>query len=127
MEHDHCSCMMLIRKHTLHYRSKDQSGNLVLPLCKAGFTVALIGYDLAPQVTLTQIVDECCKGVALIALRHPHAQLVIGGHSCGAHLAASLMYAKWGEYGLRECPLKGMYMHLVHGLGLCVSLFELTC
>ena len=105
------------------YCSKEESANLVLPLCKAGLTVAVIGYDLAPQVTLTQIVDECCKAIALIVSRHPNAQLAVGGHSCGAHLAASLMYTKWEEYGLGECPLKGA--HTSRGRLGCVSLFQL--
>ena len=105
------------------YCSKEESANLALPLCKAGLTVAVIGYDLAPQVTLTQIVDECCKAIALIVSRHPNAQLAVGGHSCGAHLAASLMYTKWEEYGLGECPLKGA--HTSRGRLGCVSLFQL--
>ena len=117
--------LITIFDNLLIHCSKDHGGNMALPLCKAGFTVSVIGYDLAPQATLTQIVDECCRAVAFIVSRHPCAQLVIGGHSCGAQLAASLMYARWEEYGLMECPVKGMLCFA--RLELCVDVLERLC
>ncbi|MGL4729172.1 MAG: alpha/beta hydrolase [Bosea sp. (in: a-proteobacteria)] len=55
-----------------------------------GLDVALIGYTLAPEASLMQIIAEC--EAAIRALKRVHGgRLVVGGWSAGGHLAARLL------------------------------------
>src|SRR5690606_8826843 len=52
--------------------------------------VAMIGYDLAPQVTLAAIVDQV--RAACLALWKEHGKrITVTGHSAGGHLAACMV------------------------------------
>ena len=62
---------------------------------EAGVNVALLGYELAPQVSLQQIVDQAVA--AMRRLRHSASELgfdparvSVSGHSAGGHLVAML-------------------------------------
>jgi arylformamidase len=55
-----------------------------------GFDVALIGYTLAPEASLTQIIAECQTAISLLKRAHG-GRLVLGGWSAGGHLAARLL------------------------------------
>jgi arylformamidase len=62
----------------------------------AGFDVALPGYTLAPDVSLTEIVDEVRAAVRWLRREGPrhgvaHRQLFVGGWSAGGHLTAMTM------------------------------------
>ena len=77
------------------------------PAClAAGHAFAAVGYTLAPEATLEQIVQEC--RTALVWL-HQHAErlgydparIVVAGSSAGAHLAAMCSLRGWPhELGL---------------------------
>jgi arylformamidase len=58
----------------------------------AGFDVALPGYTLAPDVSLTEIVAEARNAVCWLRREHPTGvaagQLIVGGWSAGGHLSA---------------------------------------
>jgi arylformamidase len=56
-----------------------------------GFSVALVGYTLAPQATLPAIVQECRDALATLREAFGARPLLLAGWSAGAHLAASLM------------------------------------
>lgn len=71
------------------------------PAClAAGHAFAAVGYTLAPEATLEQIVQEC--RTALVWL-HQHAErlgydparIVVAGSSAGAHLAAMCSLRGW--------------------------------
>lgn len=74
--------------------SKDDSAFLAPAWHAAGCAHAVIGYTLAPQATLPQIVDECRAAVAWL---HTHAgdlgfardAVLIAGSSAGGYLAAA--------------------------------------
>jgi arylformamidase len=58
-----------------------------------GFDVALIGYTLAPDATLTEIVGEARAAVRWLRAEGPRrgvatAKLIVSGWSAGAHLTA---------------------------------------
>ena len=74
--------------------SKDESAFLAPAWQAAGFAHAVIGYSLAPQATLRQIVAQC---VAAIGWLQTHAaelgfdasRIVVAGSSAGAYLTAA--------------------------------------
>jgi arylformamidase len=61
----------------------------------AGFDVALPGYTLAPDASLTEIVAEARDAVCWLRREHPNgvagARLIVGGWSAGGHLTAMTM------------------------------------
>ena len=56
----------------------------------AGFDVALPGYTLAPEASLTEIVGEVQAAIRWLR-RRGHRRLVVSGWSAGGHLAAMAM------------------------------------
>lgn len=80
---------------------KGGSGFAARALARMGWATALIGYTLAPEARLTQIVDEVGQAIAHLhknaaALRLDPARLVVAGHSAGGHLTAALLTGKAG-------------------------------
>src|SRR5690606_20876912 len=70
----------------------------------AGAATAVIEYDLAPQVTLDEIVEQVRRAVLWIraharAWNGDAARLVISGHSAGGHLAAMMALTDWTARG----------------------------
>jgi arylformamidase len=70
-----------------------------------GFDVAVVGYTLAPEASLQQILDECTWAidflfdrVETLALNFNQRQVIVGGWSAGGHLAAALLA---GEHRLK--------------------------
>ncbi|HQR97071.1 MULTISPECIES: alpha/beta hydrolase [unclassified Polaromonas] len=70
-----------------------------------GFDVAIVGYTLAPEASLQQILDECAWAIDFLLdraqtlkLDFNPAQLIVGGWSAGGHLAAALLA---GEHRLK--------------------------
>jgi arylformamidase len=83
------------------------------PWLERGVAVALIGYDLAPEVRMDAIVDQVRAGLAWL---HRHAsghgcdpsRLFVAGHSAGGHLAAMALATAWPTLGLPENVIKGV-------------------
>nr|XP_014286336.1 kynurenine formamidase isoform X2 [Halyomorpha halys] len=78
--------------------NKDISNYPVLPLVESGIRVFVPDYSLAPEASVSDIVEQIkrlgeyvLKGAAESGSR----SVWFGGHSAGAHLAASLMNEKW--------------------------------
>jgi arylformamidase len=59
-----------------------------------GVTVAVVGYDLCPQVTIATIIDEM-RSACLWLWRKRRQRIFIYGHSAGGHLAACLAATDW--------------------------------
>jgi len=78
-----------------------QSACFAAPAClAAGHAFAAVGYTLAPEASVEQIVQEC--RTALVWLQHHAARLgfdpariVVAGSSAGAHLAAMCTLRGW--------------------------------
>ncbi len=73
--------------------SKNESAYLAPAWHEAGFAHAVVGYTLAPQATLQEIVAQCRAAVAYLRvhaerLGHDASRIVVAGSSAGGYLAA---------------------------------------
>lgn len=59
-------------------------------LVSQGFGFAAIEYTLAPEITVAGIVDECEYALQWLQGQNPGSQIILGGHSAGAHLALAV-------------------------------------
>lgn len=84
---------------------KHDSALVVPPLLNSGAVVANINYDLCPDISLDEMVEQIIRAVRFC---HQHAsnwkadpdQLLLLGHSAGAHLAARVMNSNADAVGL---------------------------
>ena len=61
-----------------------------------GVTVAVVGYDLCPNVSIAAIVDQIRRACAFLWQRLGRRMLVYG-HSAGGHLAAAMVATDWAS------------------------------
>jgi arylformamidase len=61
-----------------------------------GISVAIPGYDLCPEVTVSEIIQQ--MRAATHALARFGRTLVLSGHSAGGHLAACMLATDWRAY-----------------------------
>jgi arylformamidase len=59
-----------------------------------GVTVAVSGYDLAPQVSIGQIIEQT-QQACLYLWRRFKKRIMVSGHSAGGHLAACMVATDW--------------------------------
>jgi arylformamidase len=59
-----------------------------------GVTVAVVGYDLVPQVTVSAIIEQM-RNASLWLWREKRRRIMVYGNSAGAHLAACLVATDW--------------------------------
>jgi arylformamidase len=74
--------------------SKNESAFLAPAWHASGFAHAVVGYTLAPQATLFEIVAQCRTAVAYLrdqaeALGHDASRIVVAGSSAGGYLATA--------------------------------------
>jgi arylformamidase len=113
-------------------RSKDAFTLFAAGPLTHGINVALIGYTLAPDATLEQIVAEIHTGIDFLAGRLPELgadakRLVASGWSAGGHLTAMAMMnprikggvAISGIYDLE--PIRHSYLNVKLGLDEAMS------
>jgi arylformamidase len=62
-----------------------------------GVTVALTGYELCPQVSIAQIIEQM-RSACLWLWRKERKRMVVYGHSAGGHLAACLLAQDWKAF-----------------------------
>ena len=73
-----------------------QFSHLAKGLNAHGISVGIAGYDLCPDVSISQINEQMIK--ATMALHHDQqSRIVVSGHSAGGHLAACLAAAAWED------------------------------
>ncbi len=61
-----------------------------------GATVAVVGYDLCPNVGIAAIVEQIRRACAFLWQRFGRRMLVYG-HSAGGHLAAAMVATDWAS------------------------------
>ena len=94
-------------------RNRKDFSFVVGPLLERGAAVALIGYDLAPEVGMDAIVAQVRTGFAWL-YRHAAdhgcdpARLYLAGHSAGGHLAAMALATEWQTFRLPADVIKGV-------------------
>jgi arylformamidase len=59
-----------------------------------GVTVAVSGYDLAPQVSIAEIIRQT-QAACLFLWRRFKKRIMVSGHSAGGHLAACMVATDW--------------------------------
>ena len=77
---------------------------------KAGCVVAVVGYNLAPEASLNQMVSEIKSAVKYINTRFPKSKLFLCGHSAGAHLCAMMMVSDWSKDPSISQAIHGMFL-----------------
>ncbi|OYW66881.1 MAG: alpha/beta hydrolase [Bosea sp. 12-68-7] len=84
--------------HGGYWQALDRSffSHLARGLNRRGVPVAVVGYDLCPQVELGHIVWEMQQAAAALWQRYT-LPVVASGHSAGGHLAACLLATNWAN------------------------------
>ena len=59
-----------------------------------GVSVAVVGYDLCPQVSIATIIEQM-RTAALFLWRKKRQRMLAIGHSAGGHLAACMVATDW--------------------------------
>lgn len=101
--------------------SREISCYMVRPLCKAGAVVVIVGYDLAPNASMPEIVSQCRKAMSYILNLAQHrgsSGVYICGHSAGGHLTAMMLSVDW----MSECMLSNS---IIKGAVLVSSVYDL--
>jgi arylformamidase len=62
-----------------------------------GIAVAVAGYDLCPQVTVGQIINQI-RTACLFLWRRFGQRLMVYGHSAGGHLTACMVATDWKKF-----------------------------
>jgi arylformamidase len=84
-----------------------------------GFTVAVAGYDLCPQVTILEIVAQMRRACLTLWDRFKRP-LFVYGHSAGGHLAGAMLATDWPALRADVPP------HLVQAAYSISGLFDLA-
>ena len=59
-----------------------------------GVTVAVSGYDLSPQVSIGQIIEQT-QAACLYLWKKLGKRIMVSGHSAGGHLTACMLATDW--------------------------------
>ena len=59
-----------------------------------GISVAVVGYDLCPQVSIATIIEQI-RAACLALWRKRRQRIMVYGHSAGGHLAACMVASDW--------------------------------
>jgi arylformamidase len=59
-----------------------------------GIAAAVVGYDLCPDVTIAQIIEQIRHACIFLWLR-TRRRMVVYGHSAGGHLAGAMVATDW--------------------------------
>ncbi|HEY6197257.1 MAG TPA: alpha/beta hydrolase, partial [Candidatus Binatia bacterium] len=105
---------VLVYFHGGYWRSggKEQNAHFAELFVARGATVVVAGYDLAPSVTVTEIVRQARSAIAWVYLNISKyggdpAKLHIAGISAGGHLVAMALANDWQKEGLPRDIIKG--------------------
>lgn len=85
---------------------------LAEPWVRAGAAAVLVNYDLAPRVSMDEIVRQARAAVAW-SCRHARGfggdpeRVYVSGHSAGGHLTAMALLHDWAAEGLPGDAVKG--------------------
>jgi len=93
--------------------SKNESCFAAPMFQRHGSAFAALNYTLAPQQTLTGIVEENRRAIGWLyrhaeQLGFDRERIYLSGHSAGAHLAMMLLLTDWPDLGLPEDVVKGV-------------------
>ena len=83
--------------------SKEESSFAAPTFQQQGFHYAVIGYTLAPDASLSDIVEENRRAIAWLYTEasrfgYDPEQIYVCGSSAGAHLSMMMLQTKWSDY-----------------------------
>jgi arylformamidase len=85
---------------------------MVEPWLARGIAVAMVGYPLCPEVTLAALIEDVRTATVTLWNAAPSFGLsrrwLVGGHSAGGHLAATLAATDWAVRGAHELGFVGV-------------------
>jgi arylformamidase len=92
--------------------NKDDNCNFAPAFVQRGATVAVVEYDLCPNVTVTDIVRQTRASIAWVhrniaGYGGDSSQLYVAGHSAGGHLVAMALAHDWEKAGLPRDLIRG--------------------
>lgn len=90
------------------YQSKEGFAFLAPPLTQMGATVIVPGFDLHPDVSLLQMMEQARQAIAWVSRElngDGKRRLVVSGHSSGAQLAGMALAWNFETMGLRRSPV----------------------
>lgn len=95
----------LVYLHGGYWQGGDRSlySFIAPPFVAAGLNVVVVGYDLCPAVTITEIAGEVREALAFIWRKAPtlglgRDRIVVMGHSAGGHLTQMMMATDWPAF-----------------------------
>jgi arylformamidase len=117
-------CLVFIHGGYWQRNSRDVFAMLVEGMAAHGWSVAIPGYTLAPEASLTQIVEEISLALDWLAANGPSqgiaGPLILSGWSAGAHLTALALAHPVVKAGL---AISGVYdLAPIRDTGLNVAL-----
>ncbi|WP_158639166.1 alpha/beta hydrolase [Elioraea rosea] len=84
---------------------------IVEPWLASGIAVAMPGYPLCPEVSLAALIEDVKTATVTLWREAPALGLsrrwLVGGHSAGGHLAATLMATDWAVRGAHDLAFAG--------------------
>jgi len=82
--------------HGGYWRMRDPSSysHLGAHLNASGIDVAVAGYDLCPQVSIADIIEEM-RAACLFLWRKRKQRMLVFGHSAGGHLTSCMVATDW--------------------------------
>ena len=108
--------MLAVFVHGGYWRSLEPStfSHIARGFLAHGISVAVVGYDLCPQVRVADIVEEIRRACAHL-WRRSRKRMFVYGHSAGGHLAACALATDWKKYDLPAdavpvaCAISGVF------------------
>ena len=101
--------------HGGYWRGLDKSyhTHMAVPFVDKNITFFNINYDLCPKVKLSDIKSQIIKAILWInknskTFNADNRNIVISGHSAGAHLASLMLSVDWRKYGIDKSIFKGL-------------------
>jgi arylformamidase len=113
-----CPCLVFIHGGFWQRNSKAGSGFAARALAAAGWATVGVGYTLAPEVRVRDIVAEIGEALRTLRRLAPEhgidpGRVILSGHSAGGHLTAAVMAGMAGEDAARAVagavPISGVY------------------
>ena len=74
------------------------------PLGAQGIISVNVNYDLCPNVTIDQLIEQCRRAIAWVwanarIMGGDPNRISVCGHSAGAHIACRMLETDWSQYG----------------------------
>ena len=99
--------------------SKENNSFISNFLVDAGIIAAIVGYNLAPEASMDEMVDQIQEAVKFVAKKFPDSKVFLCGNSAGAHLCAMVTVRQWMNPSLAT-------QAMIHGICLISGVYDLN-